>query len=1129
MKKNADLKFLRYTRNLLLAILVSFSSVWANESWSQNTQLKISVKRGTLETVFQQITEQSHLEFFYSTSALDVKQMVEVSRQEGTLDEILTEILGQRYSWSVKDGVVMIYEKKASRSAQEEMKKISGVVKDQQGNALPGVTVRLKGTSIGTATDVNGKFVLSLPEEGMVLQLSYVGMKELEVAVQGRTEFTLVMEEAHSDLDEVVVIGYGTATKKDLTGAVSRFDSKIIEESTATNIAHMMQGQVAGLSILNGDGSPGSAARLEVRGVPSLTGALSPLIVVDNVPMPSDFDINELNPDDVQSIDILKGASSAAIYGSRGAAGVIMITMKAGQRNQKPIINYSYDYSTTRLVSDVNTLNSDEYKMLFLEAITNAAKADGFEDVSLYPMYQKITAPGYFGEEDTPWMKYVMRNGSTQQHRVAIRGGSNDFGYYASFGYANEKGQVKASDFQRYTYTLGFDADINKWIRANAKFSGTTSDRQVNGTTLSKAAATRPDIPAYNEDGSLYLHSYISGGMVRYVVNPIIEMTENTTHYNQDNFRLTGNLEFRILPELSLLTQYTYQRRKGEQNRYASSNTQEGSGYWGGQKGVGEWEVSSGQTMEFEGRLTYSKRFHENHGLNALAAIVYNKDRQTTTSFKLQDFPDDQVQNAIWQGTELTSYAGKNGSAVGSVMFSWIARAEYKFMDRYLLTGTFRADGSSRFAPKYRWGKFPSVAAAWIVSEEDFLRHSDFLTFLKLRGGWGKTGNAYVGEYGWRTLYENADYENKPATRPMQIGNDQLKWESTKQIDLALDFGFLPNQRISGTLGFYQKKTEGLLYEFTMALSTGLDATQINFANIENKGIEFELKANIIENKNWNWFVGFNIGKNKNKITGLDSEYVSYPGSAYLGNTVIQEGKTLGLIYGYKTDGIFQTWDEVNYYESLNPDQPYQEAYNRKTMPGDLKYVDLSGDGYVNKVYGFYEDKTVIGCSRPDFEGGFASRLSWKGLTLSVQGTFSHGAQKIWMGEANMFNMAEHANTLTTALKRWTPENPSNKYPSIRYNFYYNDFGDNAVYDASYVKIQNVNLEWRLPERWVNKTRVLGNVSIYASANNVYTFTSYPGPSPESFSRDAIEGASVDNDMYPTTRTFNFGVKVTIK
>lgn len=1117
-------------RNLLLVILVSVSSVWARDSYSQSARLKLSIKGGTLESVFGQISEQSQLEFFYNTNVLDVKQKADSHKLEGTLDEILKDVLGSKYSYTVKDRYILIYENTGGIQAQVEMKKIIGVVKDQKGTLLPGVTVMLKETSIGTATDIDGRFSLNIPKDGMTLQLSYIGMKGLEVTVGDKIEFNLVMEEDRSDLDEVVVIGYGTTTKKDLTDAVSRFDSKIIEESTATNVAHMMQGQIAGLSILAGDGAPGSAARLEIRGVPSLSGALTPLIVIDNVPMTTDFDINELNPDDIQSIDVLKGASSAAIYGSRAAAGVIMITTKSGKRNQKPVINYSYDYSTTRLVSDINTLNADEYKMLLMEALANSALNDGFEDITLYPKFREVTAPGYFGEEDTPWMKYVMRNGSKQQHKVSIRGGGENVGYHGSFGYVDEQGQMKATEFKRWTYDLGFDADVNKWIKAQVKFSGVTSKRETNGASMSKVASTRPDIRAYNEDGSLYLHAYQSSGKTQYLVNPIIEMTENTTRNHADNFRLTGNLEFKIWQGLTLLTQYTYQRRKGEENSYKSSNTQAGSGYWGGQKGEGSQQHSATESAELEVRLTYQKVFNEKHSLNVLAATVYNKDKSTSTRFTLKDFPDDMVQNGIWQGTDFTGWNGKTGSAVGSVMLSFIARAEYKFMNRYLLTGTIRTDGSSRFAPEYRWGTFPSVAAAWIISEEDFLRNSDILTFLKIRGGWGKSGNAMVGEYGWRTLYESTEYQGKPATVPMQIGNDRLKWEATQQVDLGVDFGLLHNQRIRGSLGIYKKKTEGLLYPFTMAMSTGLTSTDVNFANIENKGIEFEIHADIIQKQDWNWSFGFNIGKNKNKITGLDAQYISYPGETYLSNTVIKEGQSLGLIYGFETAGIFQSWDEVNRYEALNPDHQYQEIYSyRKTMPGDLKFVDQNNDGYVNKTYGSNEDKKVIGCSRPDFEGGLNTRLSWKGLTLSMQATFSYGAQKAWDAEAKMFSMTENANTMKTALKRWTPENPSDKYPSVRYSFYYNDFTDASVYDASYLKIQNINLEYRLPQYIVNKTKIFGNIIVFASANNVYTLTSYPGPSPESWSTDAIQGASVDNDMYPTTRTFNFGVKVTIK
>lgn len=442
---------------------------------------------------------------------------------------------------------------------------IRGVVKDKEGTPLPGVTILIKGSTVGVSTDVKGEYAMNVEKrDSLILSFSFVGMKTKEVKWTGQQTLNIVLEEDVSEVEEVVVIGYGTTTKKDLTGSVASFDSRIIEESTATSVAHMMQGQIPGLSILAGDGSPGSPARLEIRGVPSLSGATSPLIVVDNVPMTSDFDINELNPDDIQSIDILKGASSAAIYGSRAAAGVIMIMTKGGKRNQKPVINYSYDYSITSLVSDVNTLTTDEFKMLVMEAVRNGAKAEGYDDITQYSKYSTFAASDFFGEANTPWMKYIMRDGSKQQHKVSIRGGGSSFGYNASLGYTDELGQVKGTNYERYTYDIGFNADINKWIKASVKVSGTLSDRLSNSAGISSAAKARPDIKAYNDDGSLYLHSYLYSGRTYYVVNPIIEMEENTTESEDHNVRLTGNLEFRILPELTLVTQYTYQTRKGD-------------------------------------------------------------------------------------------------------------------------------------------------------------------------------------------------------------------------------------------------------------------------------------------------------------------------------------------------------------------------------------------------------------------------------------------------------------------------------------------------------------------------------------------------------------------------------------
>lgn len=390
---------------------------------------------------------------------------------------------------------------------------------------------------------------------------------------------------------------------------------------------------------------------------------------------------------------------------------------------------------------------------------------------------------------------------------------------------------------------------------------------------------------------------------------------------------------------------------------------------------------------------------------------------------------------------------------------------------------------------------------------------------------------ASIGEYGWRAMFRSSEYLDKPAFIPKQIGNDDLKWESTEQYNLALDFGLLKRSRVTGTLGIYLKKSTDVLYPFTPAPSLGITANAtVNLASIENKGIEFNMNARVLDGKNLRLELGFNISKNVSKITNLDREFRSSLTTSTLSNTVIQEGKTLGLFYGYKTDGIFQTQEEVDRCEALNADYPYQgvSKYD-KTSPGDIKFVDLSGDGRVNFAYQSDEDKTVLGSSVPDFSGGVSLRASWKGFSLSVQGSFSYGNMKSWDGEGKQFNMSwsTPSNLLDIALKRWTPENPTSKYPKMKIeNKLSSYFSDFYLHDASYFKIQNLNLNYSVPSKIVEKTGFVKSLDVSFSVNNVYTFTSYPGPNPESFSSNRIAGAAVDNSVYPMTRTFNVGARI---
>lgn len=659
------------------------------------------------------------------------------------------------------------------------------------------------------------------------------------------------------------------------------------------------------------------------------------------------------------------------------------------------MINYSYDFSNKSLVSDIRTLTTDEFKMLLMEATRNEAMASGYDDINDYSVYKTFSDPAYFGEANTPWMKLLMQTANTQQHRLAIRGGGNAMSYNASFSYMDEAGVMKSTGFERYTYDMGFDADVNKYIKARMNVSGSFNKRDINNMAMSAACEGRPDIKAYNEDGSLYIHSYETSYAHIFSRNPIAELTGNTNRDDGHHFRISGGLDFKILPSLTFMAQYSYQQNKTENESYSASNTYDGSdGFKGTFNGKGSQQMYSNTSQELEGRLTYSQSFNSKHSLSAVAAATYSTEDNYRYKFTMTGYGDDNVQNGIWQGTETSKYNWKDGDSRGSMMISFVGRAEYKYLNRYLLTVSARTDGSSKFSPDNRWGVFPAVAAGWVVSEEKFWKeHLPWLGFFKLKGGWGKTGNGWVGEYGWRTMFTNADYEGEPAFVPDQIGNDNLKWEATQSWDLGFDFSMLKGQRLRGSFGVYKKKTDGLLYDMTFTPSSGMDQVKVNYACIENRGLEFNIGRRIIQKQDWSWSVDFNISRNLNKVTKIDADLVSIPGMSVIRETVIQEGKSLGLIYGYQTDGVFKSKAEIAEYNALNADHKYyQEPDNTNsiTIPGDLKYVDQNGDGYVNRETNAIDDRVVLGCSRPKFEGGLSTRLSWKGLTLSVQTAFSY-------------------------------------------------------------------------------------------------------------------------------------------
>lgn len=1088
-----------------------------------------------VETALKILKKTTGYDFVYQKELIKNPSIkIKGSYNNQSLDHILDDVICDQIglSYQIVANTVVLKEVKESDKTGTEI--VKGQVLDEEGEPLIGASVLLEGVATGVATDSDGKFAIKVSGKNPVIKVSYIGMHTEKIKVRNPDAFMKVtMRSDVSALEEVVVIGYGSAMRQDLTGSIESLDMKVVESSAAPNLTTMIQGQIAGLNVALGDGAPGSVANLEIRGASSLTGNNAPLIVVDDIPMSTDYDINMINPHDVKSLDVLKGASATAIYGSRASGGVIVITTKMGTRNSKPVINYSYDYTGKYLMNSLRTLGTDEFKMLLLEACRNEARAQGYDDISQYSNYKTFTTPGFFGEANTPWMSTLMQDAVTQQHKVSVQGGTSSSAYNASFSYVDEQGMIKTLYNKRYTYSVGFNTDINTKLKATIKVDGNIQDGNRNNRAMETAIEGRPDSPIYNEDGSYYHQTYTYGNKVYTMRNPLAEIEGTSDKIKRNTINLSAVLDWRPLPGLGFSARYSYQNYRDDIDYYASSETYEGSGNWGGDfNGYGRRTNYTSSKEEFELRASYQKLFKRDHYISLMVAGTYDETESENYWFAMQNYGDDDVQNGIWQGVEPYAKNPKNGYSYGSAMVSFIGRLEYKFKNRYILNASMRRDGSSRFSPDVRWGNFPSVAAAWLVSNEPFISNNiPWLSYFKLKGGWGKVGNGWVSEYAWRTMFTNTDYMGEPGIIPSTIGNDQLRWEDTESWDLGFEFGLLENQRIRGSLGIYQRKTDGLLYDLELAPSIGMSSTRVNYASIENKGIEFDVRARVIDTKDWQWNVSFNIFKNKNIVSKIDGDYVSSPGSSILSETIMKEGSSLGLIYGFQTDGVFRSQAEIDRYEAMNPDHRYQTGTTgRRTIPGDLRYVDQNGDGWVNIATNAKDDRVVLGCSRPDFEGGLSTSLSWKGLSLSMQSSFAYGHEKYWKAAANQFqfNAGSPLNVLDIALNRWTPENPDASYPAMRLNAYQNEVVDRYVYDASYWKIQNVELAYRIPNYLVRRYSFLSSAVLAFSINNVAIFSSYPGPSPESFSANVIRGGSIDYTSYPQTRNFNFSIKVSL-
>lgn len=1126
---------------VLLCMLCVFSTVSANVLAEKTVTIKrdnISVKEA-----LNMVKKQTGINIMYEDATLNnvpMKLAIEKAPLEQALSVICSKA-GMRYEL-VENNYVLILPMDRARNRRT----ITGTVRDELGDPIIGASVVIKGTTFGTIADVDGQFMLSYPESaGKELMVSFIGMSTAEVKIEGKRVFNIKLRSMMTNLDEVVVIGYGTSKVKDLTGSVARVSQKEIEMAPMTsNISGMLQGKAAGVNVMISSASPTSPVSVVIRGQSSISGNNQPLWIIDGVPqynsgLSGDVSnvLYNLNLNDVESIDVLKDASATAIYGSRAAAGVIIVTTKSGAEGMRPTIEFSARTGWQKLNSnDFKSMNAAEYvdfskRMNLDEAFLYGGISyfcKRYMDINKFNTWntsqwdkqdldQLWLDNAYYDGTDDYW-NLMTQNALAQDYNLSIRGGSKATSYYASVNYKDQDGIVKGSNSRYLGARFNFETKVRDKVKFGMNMDASTRTASNKDNMISKIIGIRPDYPAYNEDGTINTIDY-------YTKNPLVELKDKNKS-DSKNFNASLFLEYDILPFLKFRsTANTTFSDVTSDVFYRTSYT--------GDVNSGSRRNTQSYAVVWDNLLTFYKTMGR-HDVQAMLGHSMERESSRYIYAAGSDFPDDDIL------TNLGSAAVKDeidSDKYASALASAFARVQYKYHDRYLLTGTFRMDGSSRFGKDKRWGYFPSAALGWIMTEEEFMANlKPYVSYLKLRASFGLTGSQNLDRNDYESYMGSNYYYSNPGIVPSSMGNSTLQWEAQRQTDVGLDYGFW-NDRIRGSIGWYKKYVDNLINYKPVPLSSSFDEVRQNIGAISNQGIEFDIKVDIIKQRDLTWEVNFNAAHNKGKLEKLNG-VTKFLGGEQNSTYKLEEGSELGTFYGYVDAGrLFMNAEEVWGIKAINPatgviyDYYRDSSWARETA-GDVYVLDLDGDGLITAE----GDRKILGSSTPKVFGGAGTTLYWKGLMANLTFTYSIGGKRYWNMEASKCGGINVYNAPTHMKDSWLyKEGMEAKYPrTSHYGLGSNNvFTERWLHNASYLRLSALNLSYKLPEKWFRSWLIQG-VEASFQATNLFTITPYPGMDPQgNFStssyNSALYGMGTDNSTYPAARTFNFGLKFTIK
>lgn len=1016
---------------------------------------------------------------------------------------------------------------------------MKGVVKDSTGEPVIGASVVQKGTGNGIITDIDGNFTLNVPSNSTIV-ISFVGYKAQEIPVSGKTQINVTMKEDTEMLDEVVVVGYGQMKRSDLTGSVVSVNDAAIKKSVPTSIDQVLQGRAAGVQIQANSGTPGASSAIRIRGINSLNATNQPIFVIDGVVVDAATDdetnnpLSSINPSDIVSMDVLKDASATAIYGARASNGVIMITTKRGQAGEATITYDGY-IGWQNMPKHLDMMNLREY------AEHHNARATA----GIVTQSSAFVRPDMLGE-GTDWQDELFQSAMMTSHNLSMTGGSDKATYAISAGYLDQDGIALGSGFKRLSLRGNIDAQVKKWLKAGINFSLSDSKQKVgcDNNIIMNALQQQPSVAVTNADGG-----FDGPDDVWMPVNPVAYATIRDNYNKKMNFRISSYLEATLMDGLSFKTELSADYNL---NKFYYYEPDYKFGVITNETRTGRWTKTDTKYWSWRNILTYNKTFARVHNINVMVGQEMSQSHWETQVSNATGYLSNSTKDP--SAGDISKSSG-TGSQSDNSIASFFGRGFYSYDDRYLLTATLRRDGSSKFAKGNRWGWFPSAALGWKISNESFLKENDVINNLKLRFGWGATGNQNVESWAYMAMLSSK-------TTPWGVGvltgntaNPELKWETTYSTNIGLDLSLFQN-RIEFIADIYYKKTKDLLLQLPLPSylgSAGAGAASNPWANVgslENKGIELTLNTVNIDKKGFQWRSNFVFSLNRNQVLELDTESASIEKTYSVGseNNVVTRtivGQPIGQFWGYKVIGRFDKAEDFYYKDKEGNVKPValpagSSIEEGKTWIGDYIFADLNNDGVIDN-----NDCTFIGNPEPKFTYGIGNTFSWKGFDLTIFLSGSYGNDVLNYNRRYIENPRVNNNLLKSASNYALVERIDPNGPDDFRNLYVangnstilprisasttnanNRVSDLYIEDGSYLRIQNISLGYTLPKQWISKLN-LQNVKIYANLQNVYTWTNYSGYDPEvgCMYGDALMNG-LDYGRYPSPRIYTFGLNV---